>query len=148
MHLEYPVTLRPAKNGTVMAKFADVPEALTCGRDEQEALRLAQEALVLALTEGYMAVRRGVPTPSKPKRGQRTVPVPPLVAAKLAVFQAMLEEGVKEGVNQVELAARLHQDDRQVRRLLDVKHRSRLDMLERALHALGRQMVLEVKRVA
>jgi antitoxin HicB len=144
MHLEYPVTLRAMDNGTVMAKFVDVPEALTCGQDEKEALRLAQEALVLALTEGYMAVRRSIPTPSKPKRGQRTVTVPPLVAAKLAVYQAMLEEGV----TQVELAARLHQDDRQVRRLLDVKHRSRLDMLERALHALGRQMVLEVKRVA
>jgi antitoxin HicB len=144
MHLEYPVRLRLLKNGTVMAKFVDVPEALTCGRDETEALRLAQEALVLALTEGYMAVRRRVPTPSKPKRGQRTVPVPPLVAAKVAVYQAMLEEGV----TQVELAARLRQDDRQVRRLLDVKHRSRLDQLDRALHALGRQMVLEVKRVA
>jgi antitoxin HicB len=144
MHLEYPVTLRPLDNGTVMAKFIDVPEALTCGRDEKEALRLAQEALVLALTEGYMAVKRSVPTPSKPKRGQPMVTVPPLVAAKLAVYQAMLEEGV----TQVELAARLHQDDRQVRRLLDVKHRSRLDMLDRALHALGRQMVLEVKRVA
>lgn len=144
MHLEYPVTLRPIKSGTVMAKFVDVPEALTCGRDEKEALRLAQEALVLALTEGYMAVRRSVPAPSKPKRGQHTVAVPPLVAAKLAVFQAMLEEGV----TQVELAARLHQDDRQVRRLLDVKHHSRLDMLDRALQALGRQMVLEVKRVA
>ncbi|MCL4503020.1 MAG: hypothetical protein M1438_14395 [Deltaproteobacteria bacterium] len=60
-----------------MAKFVDVPEALTCGRDEKEALRLAQEALVLALTEGYMAVRRNVPKPSKPKRGQRTVAVPP-----------------------------------------------------------------------
>jgi hypothetical protein len=84
-----------------------------------------------------MAVRRRVPAPSKSKRGQR------LVAAKLAVFQAMLEEGV----TQVELAARLHQDDRQVRRLLNVKHRSRFDMLERAFHGLGRQMVLEVKRV-
>ena len=58
MHLEYPVTLRPMKNGTVMATFVDVPEALTCGRDETEALRLAQEALVLALTKGYMAIRR------------------------------------------------------------------------------------------
>jgi len=144
MHLEYPVTLRSLENGTVMAKFVDVPEALTCGRDEQEALHLAREALVLALTEAYMAVKRSVPTPSKPKRGQRTVTVPPMVAAKLAVYQAMLEEGV----TQVELAARLHQDDRQVRRLLDVKHRSRLEMLDRALNALGRQMVLEIKRVA
>jgi len=144
MHLEYPVTLQTMDNGTVMAKFVDVPEALTCGRDEKEALRLAREALVLALTEGYMAVKRHVPKPSKPKRGQHTVTVPPLVAAKLAVYQAMLEDGV----TQVELAARLNQDDRQVRRLLDVKHRSRLDMLDRALNALGRQMVLEVKRVA
>lgn len=51
-------------------------------------------------------------------------------------------------MTQVELAARLRQDDRQARRLLDVKHRSRLDQLDLALHALGRQMVLEVKKVA
>ena len=144
MHLEYPVTLQALENGTVMAKFVDVPEALTCGRDEKETLRLAREALVLALTEGYMAVKRNVPKPSKPKRGQRTVTVPPLVAAKLAIYQAMLDDGV----TQVELAARLNQDNRQVRRLLDVKHRSGLDMLDRALNALGRRMVLEVKRVA
>jgi hypothetical protein len=55
---------------------------------------------------------------------------------------------LEDGVTQVELAARLIQDGRQVRRLLDVKHRSRLDMLDRALNALGRQMVLEVRRVA
>ena len=143
MHLEYTVTLQSLENGTVMAKFVGVPEALTCGRDEKEALRLAREALVLALTEGYMTAKRSVPKPSKPKRGQHTVTVPPLVAAKLAVYQAMLEDWV----TQVELAARLNQDDRQVRRLLNVKHRSRLDMLDRALNALGRQMVLEVKRV-
>lgn len=94
MHLEYPVTLQSLENGTVMAKFVDVPEALTCGRDEKEALRLAREALVLALTEGYMTAKRSVPKPSKPKRGQHTVTVPPLVAAKLAVYQAMLEDGV------------------------------------------------------
>jgi hypothetical protein len=49
MHLEYPLTLRPVKNGTVMAKFLGLPEALTSGRDETE-------AMVLALTQGYMAV--------------------------------------------------------------------------------------------
>jgi antitoxin HicB len=55
---------------------------------------------VLALTKGYRAVRRSVPKPSKPKRGQHTVMVPPLVAAKLAIFQAILEKEM----TQVELA--------------------------------------------
>lgn len=98
MHLEYPVTLCSLENGTVMAKFVDVPEALTCGRDEKEALRLAQDALVLALTEGYMAAKLSVPTPSKPKRGQRAVTVPPRVVAKLEeTFQG--EEGAIDKIN-------------------------------------------------
>jgi antitoxin HicB len=53
-----------------------------------------------------------------------------------------------QGVTQTELAARLGCDPRQVRRLLDLNHHSRLDHLEKALQALGRQLVIEVHQAA
>jgi len=45
-------------------------------------------------------------------------------------------------------AARLGCDPRQVRRLLNLDHRSRLDQLEKALKALGLQLILEVRQAA
>jgi antitoxin HicB len=52
----------PDENGTIIAKFPDVPEAITVGADEANALEWAQDALVVALT-GYIEERRDIPTP-------------------------------------------------------------------------------------
>jgi antitoxin HicB len=141
--LNYPVILTPDENGTIMASFPDVPEALTCGVDVNDALRMAEDALLTAF-EFYFDDRRPVPKPSKPEPGQPVISLSPLVVAKLAIYQAMLEGNV----TQVELAGRLGCDPRQVRRLLDLYHNSRLDQLEKALKALGRQLVLEVRKAA
>jgi antitoxin HicB len=46
------------------------------------------------------------------------------------------------------LALRLGCDPRQVRRLLDLDHRSRLDQLEATLAAFGKRLVLEVRHAA
>ncbi len=136
--------LHPMDNGTIMAQFPDVPEALTCGKDEANALDWAEDALLVALGGAYMDKNRPIPQPSASAPGQPTVTVPPLAAAKLAIYQAMREQGV----NQTELAARLNCDPRQVRRLLDLDHRSRLDQLEKALKTLGLKLILEVRRAA
>ena len=63
-----------------------------------------------------------------------------MAAAKLAIYQAMREKGV----SQVELARRLGCDPKDIRRLLDIMHRSRLDRLEEALAALGKRLVVEI----
>jgi antitoxin HicB len=67
-----------------------------------------------------------------------------MAAAKVAIYQAMREARL----SQVGLAERLGCDPHQVRRLLDLDHRSRLDQLEAALAALGKRLVLEVKDAA
>jgi antitoxin HicB len=72
------------------------------------------------------------------------VTVPPLATAKLAIYQAMLTDRI----NQTELAGRMGCHPRQVRRLLDLDHNSRLDQLEKALKSLGRQLILEVRQAA
>jgi antitoxin HicB len=143
MLFAYPVTLTPDKDGSVIAEFPDVPEALTNGRSAADAATWAQDALVVALS-AYIAAGRDIPSPSKARKGQRLVPVPPLAAAKLAIYQAMREQKV----TQLALADRLKIDGRQVRRLLDLDHNSTLPQLAAALEALGKRMVVDIRDAA
>jgi antitoxin HicB len=139
----YPLILETDENGTVIAQALDVPEAITVGRDADEAAARAEDALVAAL-RAYIEDGRPIPRPSRPKRGQPCAVLPPMAAAKLAIYQAMRAAGL----TQAALAERLGCDPRQVRRLLDLDHRSRLDQLEAALAALGKRLVLEVQDAA
>ena len=72
------------------------------------------------------------------------IPVPPLVAAKLALYSAMREQGMGE----VELAQRLGVKENVVRALLHLKRRTHLGQLERALAALGVQLEVTVRSAA
>jgi len=140
---EYPVILTPDENGTIIAEFPDVPEAMTVGADENEVLEWAQDALVVALS-GYMDERRDIPKPSSAKKGQKTVPLPPMVAMKLAIYQAMLDQGV----TQAELGARMGIDGRQVRRILNLDQNTILPHLEQALKVLGKRLVIDIQNAA
>jgi antitoxin HicB len=143
MQLSYPASLTRTESGTVIIEFPDVPQALTEAHDDAEALSWAQDALVVALS-GYLDMGRALPKPSKQLKGQVSIPVPPLVAAKLAIFSAMREQGI----SRVELATRLGSDEKQVRRLLDLDHNSRFDQIESALKCLGKALVVEVRDLA
>jgi antitoxin HicB len=135
---DYPVTLTP-DGDTVLVTFADVPEALTFGADEDEALLQAVDALETALSL-YVDARKPLPAPSKAKRGQHTVRPSALEGAKLGVYQAMTEQGIKKS----ELARRLGWHMPQIDRLFDLRHASRLDQIEAAARALGRQLDVRV----
>jgi antitoxin HicB len=135
---DYPVTLLPDGN-TVLVTFVDLPEAITFGADEDEALLQAVDALEAGLSF-YVDARKPLPTPSKPKRGQRTVRPSALECAKLGVYKAMTDQGIKKA----ELARRLGWHMPQVDRLFDLRHASRLDQIEAAARALGRQLDVRV----
>lgn len=135
---DYPVTLTP-DGDTVLVTFADVPEALTFGADEDEALLQAVDALETALSI-YVDARKPLPVASKAKRGQRTVRPSALEGAKLGVYQAMTEQGIKKA----ELARRLGWHMPQVDRLFDLRHASRLDQIEAAARVLGRHLEVRV----
>ena len=143
MNLTYPVTLKTYASGQVGAFFADVPEAITAGASAEEAMERAQDALVVALS-GYLDEGRPIPKAKRSGRGQPAVSVPPRVALKLAIYSAMREQGV----TQAQLGERLGIDGRQVRRILDLDHESRLSQLESALAALGLRATVSVSKVA
>ena len=139
MTFDYPVTLTRDED-TVLVTFKDVPEAITFGTDEKHALEMAVDALESALSF-YVEARKPLPRPGSPKRGQKTVSPTALECAKLGVYSAMLEQGVRKA----ELARRLGWHAPQVDRLFDLKHKSKFEQLELAAEALGKQIQLVVK---
>ena len=143
MNMSYPVTLKSYRGGQVGVFFADVPEAITAGTNEAEALDRAQDALTVALSS-YLDDGRPLPVPSKAKRGQPMVVLPARVAIKLAIHEAMCDQGV----TQAQLGELLGIDGRQVRRILNLDHESKLAQLETALAALGLQASVSVTKVS
>jgi antitoxin HicB len=136
---DYPVTLTRDDDGSVLVTFADVPEAITFGQDEDEALLHAVDALETGLSF-YVDERRPLPIASRPRRGQKTVRPSALECAKLGVYQAMTEQGMKK----TELARRLGWHMPQIDRLFDLRHASKLDQIEAAATALGKQVYVEI----
>jgi antitoxin HicB len=141
MRYAYPADVLEEEDGVTIT-FADVPEAITCGDTRGEALARAEDALVTALSF-YTDESRRVPDPS-PARNRPIVTVPPLVAAKLALHDAMLAGDISN----VELGHRLGTDEKTVRRLRDPLHRSHIGAVEAALRVLGKRLVVDVANAA
>ncbi len=137
--LAYPVELNAEAGGGLVVSFPDVPEALTEGATEREALAEAEDCLVAALG-GYVDARRDIPRPS-PGRGRPLVPLPALAAAKIALYRAMRDRGLGNAA----LARRLGTPEGTVRRLLDLDHRSHIGQVEAALRALGQRLVVATR---
>lgn len=138
-NFEYPVVLTESAEGGYVVTFPDIPEAITQGEDEAEALARAQDALHTAL-EFYTDEGQDLPKASRAKRGQRVVRPAALFGMKLAIYQAMREEKVRK----TELAKRLNSHLMQVDRLLNLHHDSRMDQVEAALRALNRRVSISV----
>ena len=134
--LTWPVELERQDDGSILVSFPDIPEALTEGEIDAEALVQAQDCLIAALG-GYVGERRAIPWPS-PARGRVTVALPALAAAKIALYGAMRAEGV----GNTTLAGRLGLSEGAVRRLIDLDHRSHIGQIETALHSLGRRLTV------
>lgn len=137
--LSYPVNLERDTNNTYLVTFPDIPEAVSVGDDEDEALLNALDALESAI-EIYFDEKREVPTPSKPKRAQHVVTLPALVVAKVLLANEMVRQGVRKS----ELARRLNLHMPQIDRLLNPRHASKLDAIEAALAKLGKRLDVSI----
>ncbi len=139
----YPARFTAGGDGRVLVEFVDLPRVATDGKDAQEAIEEAMDALGSDLSI-RLTRREEIPTPSAAKRGQRLVPVPLWLAPKLALYLAM-----RDGqVNNSELARRLGVHERVVRRMLDPAHATKAVKIQAALAALGKQMIVEVRDAA
>ena len=137
----YPAVLEPGDEpDNIVVTFPDVPEAISQGRGDADALAMGSDALGVALL-GVLEAKRALPKPSKPAKGQVLLSVAPELAAKIAVIEAFRAAAV----TQVELATSLGKDVKEVRRILDPDHPTKLPTLVAALAALGRRLVVGVE---
>jgi antitoxin HicB len=127
------------RRGNIVVTFPDVPEVVTQGRGEADARAMAEEALGLGLLS-YLARGKPLPKPRAKGRNLVDIAVAPDVAAKLAV----LESFAAAGISKSELARRIGKDEKEVRRILDPKHPTKLPALTAALGALGKRLVVGV----
>lgn len=63
------------------------------------------------------------------------------MAAKAALYLALRESGMTN----VQLARKLGCDEREVRRMLDPRHATKLPRIKEALEALGKRLVVGVE---
>jgi len=137
---QYPAEFTPSEEGGYVITFPDVPEAITQGDSLQECIEQASDALDEALT-GRINTGKEIPLPSPAKTGHYVIPVPAQTAFKAALY----EEVKTQGWNKVELAAHLGIDEKEVRRLLDPHHSSRLPRIAEILGRVGKRIVVAVE---
>lgn len=139
--MRYTVTLAPDDNGTLLVAVPDLPEVHTFGEDRADALSRAVDAIETALM-GRIAAREDIPPPSA--AAGDFVDLPALSSLKVEIYRQMRTQDV----GKAELARRLAVALPQIDRLLSLGHRSRLDVIERALAALGQQIDIRVRKAA
>jgi antitoxin HicB len=137
--MRFPVQLSKEPAGGYTVTFPDIPEAITCGESVEDALYHAKDALESAM-DFYLDDKRTVPAPSKPKRGQYVVELPASVTAKVLLLNEMSSQKVRPS----ELAQRLKMTRQEVNRLIDRRHKSKIDGIADALKALGKSMEIRV----
>jgi len=128
----YPASLEPDEDGRLVVRFPALPEALTDGADEAEALSEAADCLSEALASRIVDGEQ-IPAPPPLASGQYLVSPDPTVALKAALYEALR----RRDMTVADLAELLHMDWHQAARLIDPKRSSKLTSLAAALDAMG-----------
>ncbi len=115
--MAWPASAETQDDGGVLVRLRDIPGALTEGADRAEALVNASDALSEAIA-ATMAGREDIPPPSKRRTGEFMVAPDAVIAFKAIVYAAMRANGLSN----IDMAARLGVDEKEIRRMLDPAH--------------------------
>ena len=132
MRYAYPCKIKPSSDGGYSVPFPDVYGANTGGDTYAEAKFQAHDCLVAAL-RGYLYHDWDLPIPSKVKKGQELIPVPPLVAAKMSIYTAMRQQGLSNAA----LAQQLGLPEAAVKKLVHPDFLTPWSKIDRARELLG-----------
>jgi len=136
---DYALKIQKDKTG-VWLSCPDIPEMNASGETLAEAFADATDAMETALSI-YVDQRRPIPPASTQAPTHEVLRLPMLTVAKIALWNALLEEDVSKS----ELARRLGVNRPQVDRMVDFLHTSKIEQIERALGALGRRLTMNVQ---
>lgn len=139
--LEYRIELAPDDNGTFLVACPQLPIVATFGETREKARRHAVDAIETAIAS---MIDDGEDVPVPDRRKGETVRLPLLTALKVNLYWALRAAGI----TRAELARRLGWNRESVDRLFRLDHRSRLEQIEAAFHALGREVGVDISEAA
>lgn len=137
--MHYPAQFEPDPGGGFVVTFRDIPEAITQGETESEAIDMAADALLTAM-DFYFEDGRQVPMPSKPEKNDHLVALSAGVWAKVLLLNEMLAQKVGPS----ELARRIGSSPQAFNRVMDIHHSTKIDTIAEAFGALGKNLELRV----
>jgi len=135
----YPARFSRARDG-ITVTFPGIHEVITCGFSEEQAAEYAADALETVFSQ-YMKQRREIPRPQARVKGTRPIALSTLTEAKIRLYEAMRESGIRRA----DLARRMGFQKSQIDRLLDLRHGSRLDQIEAVLGKLHKRFSIRVE---
>ena len=141
MAFGYRYTLERQANGWWLVRFPAIPEALSEGETEEAARANASDCVIAAL-EGYIKAGRPMPREGAGHFGPDRAVLPSLVTAKLAVYETMRSRGWSK----VRLARELDVPENSVRRLLDLRHRSHMWIVDEALAKMNADLSIDLPK--
>jgi len=130
----FPCNIVPDEEGSwgFVVSFPDVKGAHTSGRTFKEAIILAEDCMVVALS-CYVDSGEDLPIPSPYQKGQELLTVQPVIAAQLDLYTAMREQNI----SLTQLAERLGISEQDAAPLLHLDYSTPIGRVMQALKAVG-----------
>jgi antitoxin HicB len=135
----FPASFEPQEeDGGFVVRFRDLPEIVTQGDSLEEARLSAADALEEAVA-GRIVDRAAIPIASDPRQGECLIELTASMAIKAAFYEATIS------MRRAELVAKLGIDEKELRRLIDPRHASKLNRVEKLLALLGKRLSVSVE---
>ena len=138
----FPVKLTKQKEGGFLVEFVDLPEAITQGESEKDALIEALDCLEEAIAN-RMIMKLDIPEPKRISAHQHSVSLSATLAAKAALYVVMKNKHLTN----IALAKKLSCDEKEIRRLLDPHFQSKIPRIEDVLHVLGQRLEVNMTQL-
>lgn len=135
----YNAEINQDTDGRFVVTFANLPYGVTDGETLEEALFEAIDC-VDEVIAGIIERGESLPEYEHAKEGQYPVELSAHMAIKAALYCAMKDDGVTK----VAMAKMIERNEKEVRRMLDPHHNTKLKSLEYALHKIGRRLKVEM----
>jgi len=132
----YALRFEPTDAG-VAVFCRDLPELTSYGETIAHALQEALDAIETTLSI-YVDQRRAIPKASAAREGERVIYLPVASVAKIELWNAMQEQGMRKA----DLCRLLGISPPQADRLVDFLHPSKISTLESALAKLDKRLMV------
>ena len=135
----YNAEINQDTDGRFVVTFTNLPYGVTDGETLEEALFEAIDCVDEVIAR---IIERGESLPEYVPAKERQYPVE--LSAHMAIKAALYCAMKDDGVTKVAMAKMIERNEKEVRRMLDPHHNTKLKSLEYALHKIGRRLKVEM----